>query len=116
MSGSEVVGWPNRRVSPVPWSTIRRLSPFRKSHMKTTPTDNLSDPALTARPLRADAQRNVAKLLDAAREAFAEHGPNAPLDDIARAAGVGAGTLYRHFPPRLALLEAGYREHVNRVS
>ena len=85
--------------------------------MKTTPTDNLPapSPALTARPQRADAQRNVAKLLDAAREAFAAHGPNAPLDDIARAAGVGAGTLYRHFPTRLALLEAVYRDNVERL-
>jgi AcrR family transcriptional regulator len=83
--------------------------------MKTTPTDNLSAPVTTARLLRADAQRNVSKLLDAAREAFAAHGPNAPLDDIARAAGVGAGTLYRHFPTRLALLEAVYRDNVQRV-
>src|SRR4029078_11259981 len=115
MSGSEVVGWANRRVSPVPWSTIRRLSPFSKSLMKTTPTDKLSDPAFTPRPLRADAQRNVAKLLDAAREAFAAHGPNASLDDIARAAGVGAGTLYRHFPTRLALLDAVHPDSVRRV-
>src|SRR5262245_58572546 len=104
-------------------STIRRLSPFSKPHMKTTPTDNLpvtpvaaGAPAVpAARPLRADAQRNVQKLLDAAREAFAAEGPNAPLDDIARAAGVGAGTLYRHFPTRLALLEAVYRDNVERV-
>jgi AcrR family transcriptional regulator len=84
--------------------------------MKTTPTDNLSAPAVSPRPLRADAQRNVEKLLAAAREAFASEGPNAPLDDIARAAGVGAGTLYRHFPTRLALLEAVYRDNVERLS
>ena len=88
--------------------------------MKTTPTDNLPvsvTPSLSvaARPLRADAQRNVQKLLDAARDAFAAEGPNAPLDDIARAAGVGAGTLYRHFPNRLALLEAVYRDNVERL-
>src|SRR6185369_12257140 len=95
--------------------TIRRLSPFSKSHMKTTPTDNLPAPVTTVRPLRADAQRNVAKLLDAAREAFTARGPNASLDDIARAAGVGAGTLYRHFPTRLALFEAVYRDSVERL-
>jgi AcrR family transcriptional regulator len=83
--------------------------------MKTTPTDNLPVTATASRPLRADAQRNVQKLLDAAREAFAAEGPNAPLDDIARAAGVGAGTLYRHFPTRLALLEAVYRDNVERL-
>ena len=83
--------------------------------MKTTPTDNLPSAPATGRPLRADARRNVEKLLDAARDAFAAEGPNAPLDDIARAAGVGAGTLYRHFPTRLALLEAVYRDNVERL-
>lgn len=83
--------------------------------MKTTPTDNLRSAPVTPRPLRADARRNVEKLLDAARGAFAAEGPNAPLDDIARAAGVGAGTLYRHFPTRLALLEAVYRDNVERL-
>jgi AcrR family transcriptional regulator len=83
--------------------------------MKTTPTDNLPSAPVASRPLRADARRNVEKLLDAAREAFAAEGPNAPLDDIARAAGVGAGTLYRHFPTRLALLEAVYRDNVERL-
>jgi AcrR family transcriptional regulator len=68
-----------------------------------------------ARPQRADARRNVELLLAAAREAFATEGPNAPLDDIARAAGVGSGTLYRHFPTRLALIEAVYRDNVERL-
>src|SRR4051794_12002250 len=62
-------------------------------------------PTLT-RPMRADARRNYERLLSAARTAFAEHGADASLDDIARRAGVGAGTLYRHFPTRDALLEA----------
>ncbi|KUN04039.1 transcriptional regulator [Streptomyces yokosukanensis] len=60
------------------------------------------------RPMRADARRNYERLLKAAVEAFAEHGENASLDDIAKRAGVGAGTLYRHFPTRQALLEAAY--------
>lgn len=58
------------------------------------------------RPLRADARRNRAKVLEAAADAFAAEGPGVPLDDIARRAGVGAGTVYRHFPTKEALLEA----------
>jgi AcrR family transcriptional regulator len=58
------------------------------------------------RPLRADAARNRQLLLDAARDAFARHGVTASLDDVARAAGVGPGTLYRHFPNRDALVMA----------
>jgi AcrR family transcriptional regulator len=83
--------------------------------METTPTDNLPSIPTATRARRADAQRNVARLIAAAREAFAAHGPNAPLDDIARTAGVGAGTLYRHFPTRLALFEAVYRDSVERL-
>jgi AcrR family transcriptional regulator len=56
--------------------------------------------------MRADARRNYERLLITARVAFAEHGADASLDDIARRAGVGPGTLYRHFPTRDALLEA----------
>jgi AcrR family transcriptional regulator len=58
------------------------------------------------RPLRADARRNRDKVLAAARQAFAEHGFAVPLDDIAAAAGVGPGTVYRHFPTKEALFEA----------
>jgi AcrR family transcriptional regulator len=83
--------------------------------MKTTPTDNLSPSLPAVRARRADAQRNVARLIGAAREAFAAHGGNAPLAYIARSAGVGAGTLYRHFPTRLALVEAVYRDSVERL-
>jgi AcrR family transcriptional regulator len=83
--------------------------------MKTTPIDNLQTPPSEARVLRADARRNVELLIAAARAAFATEGANAPLDDIARAAGVGSGTLYRHFPTRLALLEAVYRDSVERL-
>ena len=83
--------------------------------METTPTGNLPPIATANRVRRADAQRNVERLIAAAREAFTAHGPNAPLDDIARTAGVGAGTLYRHFPTRLALFEAVYRDSVERL-
>ena len=61
-----------------------------------------------ARPRRADALRNYEKVLEAAREAFAEGGAATSLEEIARRAGVGIGTLYRHFPSRQALLEAVY--------
>jgi len=106
---------PIRRNPPVIETTIRRLAPFSKTPMETTPTDNLPAAATAVRVRRADAQRNVERLIAAAREAFAAHGPNASLDDIARAAGVGAGTLYRHFPTRLALFEAVYRDNVERL-
>jgi AcrR family transcriptional regulator len=66
-------------------------------------------------PMRADARRSRAKLLDAATAAFAEHGADAPLDDIARRAGVGIGTLYRHFPTRLDLQAAVFRSQVQSV-
>jgi AcrR family transcriptional regulator len=83
--------------------------------METTPTSNLPPITPVVRARRADAQRNVELLIAAAREAFTAHGPSASLDDIARAAGVGAGTLYRHFPTRLALFEAVYRDSVERL-
>jgi AcrR family transcriptional regulator len=83
--------------------------------LETTPTSNLPPITTAVRPQRADAQRNVERLIASAREAFAAHGPNASLDDIARAAGVGAGTLYRHFPTRLTLFEAVYRDSVERL-
>ncbi|MFC5664536.1 TetR/AcrR family transcriptional regulator [Kitasatospora misakiensis] len=58
------------------------------------------------RPLRADAARNRAKVLDAATEVFTTRGIGVPTEEIARAAGVGVGTLFRHFPTKEALLEA----------
>ncbi|MEU0585089.1 helix-turn-helix domain-containing protein [Streptomyces sp. NPDC006132] len=67
------------------------------------------------RPMRADARRNHERLLKVAVEAFAEHGESASLDDIARRAGVGSGTLYRHFPTRRALLEAAYLDRIEAL-
>src|SRR3954465_10653266 len=58
------------------------------------------------RPLRADAARNRARVLEVAYETFAEQGLSVPIDEIARRAGVGAGTVYRHFPTKEALFEA----------
>lgn len=60
------------------------------------------------RPRRADARRNYERLLQAAGEVFTEHGAEAPMDEVARRAGVGPGTLYRHFPTRHDLLVAVY--------
>jgi AcrR family transcriptional regulator len=69
-----------------------------------------------ARKPRADAQRNRDSLLEAAKAAFAEAGPEASLDEIARRAGVGIGTLYRHFPTRDAVVEAVYRRQVQQLA
>ncbi len=71
---------------------------------------------LIARPKRADARRNYEKVLAAAREAFAEGGEATSLEDIARRAGVGIGTLYRHFPNRQALVEALYVHEVEELA
>src|SRR6266478_8196032 len=80
-----------------------------------TNTTDISAEALLTRPKRADARRNYAKVLAAAREAFAEGGESTSLEEIARRAGVGIGTLYRHFPNRQALLEALYVDEVEEV-
>jgi AcrR family transcriptional regulator len=63
-------------------------------------------PSNAGRPRRADARRNYGQLVEQARIAFAESGVDASLDEIARRAGVASGTLYRHFPTRLDLIEA----------
>ena len=74
----------------------------------------LSQPA--PRKPRSDAQRNRARILEVAKEAFTRFGADASLDDIAKQAGVGAGTLYRHFPTRDALIEAVYRSEVEKLA
>jgi AcrR family transcriptional regulator len=73
---------------------------------RTTDAAERAADALDARPLRADAVRNREKVLQAARQAFAESGYGVPLDEIASRAGVGPGTVYRHFPSKEALFEA----------
>lgn len=71
------------------------------------------DPRLGAgRPKRADARRNYGRLVEQAKSAFAEFGADASLDEIARRAGVASGTLYRHFPTRLDLIEAVLAERI----
>ena len=65
---------------------------------------------------RSDALRNRERILEVAKEAFTRSGANASLDDIAKQAGVGPGTLYRHFPTRDALIEAVYRTEVEKLA
>ena len=67
------------------------------------------------RPLRADARRNRDRLMEVALRAFTRDGPEATLDAIAKTAGVGIGTLYRHFPTREALIEAVYRNELAKL-
>src|ERR1700726_573785 len=66
-------------------------------------------------PKRADARRNYERILTVARQAFAEGGESTSLEEIARRAGVGIGTLYRHFPSRQVLLETLYVNEVHEV-
>jgi AcrR family transcriptional regulator len=73
------------------------------------------DQTVLRRPKRADARRNYDKVVAAAREAFAERGDATSLEEIARRAGVGIGTLYRNFPSRQALLEAVYVDEVESL-
>jgi AcrR family transcriptional regulator len=69
-----------------------------------------------ARKPRTDAQRNRERILEVAKRAFSQCGVNASLDEVAKEAGVGPGTLYRHFPTREDLLEAVYRTEVERLA
>ena len=71
---------------------------------------------LVPRKPRTDAQRNRERILEVAKEAFTRSGANASLDDIAKDAGVGPGTLYRHFPTRDTLIEAVYRTEVEKLA
>ena len=71
---------------------------------------------IVVRKPRTDAQRNRERILEVAKDAFTRRGADASLDDIAKEAGVGAGTLYRHFPTRDALIEAVYRSEVEKLA
>src|SRR3954449_13360534 len=93
--------------------TIRRLPPVCNPNVMSTVATTTTN--LLTRPKRADARRNYDKVLAAAREAFAEGGESTALEEIARRAGVGIGTLYRNFPNRQALLETLYLEEVEGI-
>src|SRR6476660_1706470 len=122
-----------RRSTPV---TIRRHPPFRNliksgpicfrlAAVRGAGSDPVNLEAMTrtsdqvpprpAEQLRADARQNHARLIAAATAAFAERGADSPLEDIARRAGVGIGTLYRNFPTRLDLQAAVFRSQVGAV-
>jgi AcrR family transcriptional regulator len=73
-------------------------------------------PQAEQRKPRTDALRNRERILDVAKDAFTRFGADASLDDIAKQASVGAGTLYRHFPTRDALIEAVYRSEVGKLA
>ncbi|MGW1993870.1 TetR/AcrR family transcriptional regulator [Embleya sp. NPDC001921] len=73
------------------------------------------DAAPPGRPMRADARRNVEKLVAAAGALIAEYGADASLEEVARRAGVGSATLHRHFPSRQALLEAVFKDRVEAL-
>src|SRR5580700_9581168 len=73
-------------------------------------------PKLTARKPRADAQRNRERILEVAKQAFTRSGADTSLDDIAKQAAVGPGTLYRHFPTREELLVAVYRTEMEKLA
>jgi AcrR family transcriptional regulator len=75
-----------------------------------------SAPRVPSRKPRTDALRNRERILEVAKDAFTRFGANASLDDIAKQAAVGAGTLYRHFPTRDALIEAVYRSEVEKLA
>ncbi|GIT79653.1 TetR family transcriptional regulator [Leifsonia sp. LS1] len=75
----------------------------------------MSTTASPARRPRADAERNRRRVLDAATQVFAEHGPAATLGDVARAAGVGVGTIYRKFPDKQALLDALFDDKIDGI-
>ncbi|WP_406121932.1 TetR/AcrR family transcriptional regulator [Streptomyces canus] len=81
----------------------------------TAPSFPITEIVASRRPHRKDAARNYDALLAAAREAFAEHGAEASLEDIVRRAGVGIGTLYRNFPTRRHLFETVYADDVNTL-
>lgn len=78
-------------------------------------TDALRPSVAAPRPQRADARRNFEAILVAARDSFADNGPDASLEDIARRAGVGIGTLYRNFPQRSDLINAVYVEELEEL-
>jgi AcrR family transcriptional regulator len=78
-------------------------------------TDVTTSATVRVRPMRADARRNYDRLVEAARAVFAARGSEASIEEIARTADVGVGTLYRHFPHRIDLVEAVYRDDVDAL-
>src|SRR3954469_5211967 len=96
------------RDSPISQAELERISVY----VEEAPLG----PPPPPKPMRADARRNYERIVATARAAFAELGPDVPLDTVARRAGVGPGTLYRHFPTRDALVEAVYRTDIAELA
>src|SRR3984885_5766452 len=82
---------------------------------ETVPGDGDGESGAPGRPMRADARRNYERLVVAARDVFAKYGGEASMEAIAKQAGVGVGTLYRHFPKRIDIVEAVYRTDVDEL-
>ncbi len=82
---------------------------------KEQPGTGAEETAADGRPMRADARRNYERLVAAARDVFTEQGGGASMEAIAKHAGVGIGTLYRHFPKRIDIVEAVYRSDVDGI-
>lgn len=101
-------------------SENRRMSPNiymeDSSVLQGVPMATTKKSSSTPRKPRADAERNRHLLTEVAKKAFAEHGGDVTLDEIAKRAGVGIGTLYRHFPTRDAMLQAVYRHEVEQLA
>jgi AcrR family transcriptional regulator len=110
LAGSGILKKRNR----VPIGTIRNFIPFDKSRDggSWAVADDESGSGAAAPRKRADARRNEATLLDAAAATFVESGVDVPVRDIAARAGVGVGTIYRHFPTRADLIVAVYRHQI----
>src|SRR5258706_5551988 len=89
-------------------SGYRLFLRFLRMAKKRSPSDG--------RKPRADAQRNRERILEVAKQAFTRSGADTSLDDIAKQAGVGPGTLYRHFPTREELLKAVYRNNLGKLA
>ncbi len=101
-------------------TTNRREAPDSytedSSVFQEVPVATVKKKSTTLRKPRADAERNRLHLTDVAKKAFAERGDSVTLDEIAKRAGVGIGTLYRHFPTRDAVLQAVYRHEVEQLA
>src|SRR4051812_10133576 len=109
-SGSDIMSKRNL----VPETTIRNMVPFWQERQcgSGRVNDSDEDKGQAARSKRADARRNKETLLNAAAEGFVTSGVEAPVRDVAAKAGVGVGTIYRHFPTRADLIVAVYRHQV----
>lgn len=101
-------------------ATNRRMAPDiymeDSSVLQGVPVSTAKKKSITPRKPRADAERNRHRLTEVAKKAFTERGGDVTLDEIAKRAGVGIGTLYRHFPTRDAMLQAVYRHEVEQLA